>query len=153
MPAPAPVYDFFLCHAGKDKPRVEDYATRLKKRGTTTAFDKYEIRPGQDWIDRILDLLSSSKICVVFVSQHSSKAIVQRHEAFHARALARSLPDRHQVIPVYLKGAPPQTDILGLQTTSGFREDHRVGMRSHRAWSPSCAAWATPPTRPLGQSR
>ena len=79
--------------------------------------------PGQDWIDRILDLLPSSRICVVFVSQHSSKAIVQRNEAFLARYLARDQPDRHQVVPVYLEGAPPQSNIHGLETTSGFRED------------------------------
>jgi hypothetical protein len=125
MPAAAPGHDFFLCHAGEDKPRVDRYAKRLQELGTTTAFDRYDIRPGQDWIDRILDLLPSSKICVVFVSQHSSKAIVQGKEAFLARYLARRFPDRHQVIPVYLEGAPPQTDIHGLQTTSGFREDRQ----------------------------
>jgi hypothetical protein len=119
-------HDFFLCHAGKDKPRVEAYAKRLQELGTTTAFDKYDIRPGQDWIDRILDLLPGSRICVVFVSQHSTKAIVQGKEAFLARYLARSQPDRHQVVPVYLEGAPPQTDIHGLQTTSGFREDREA---------------------------
>src|SRR5262245_7932601 len=123
MTAPALEHDFFLCHAGNDKPRVEAYAKRLGDLGATTAFDKYDILPGQDWIVRILDLLPSSRICVVFVSQHSSTAIVQRNEAFLARYLARDQPDRHQVVPVYLEGAPAQSNIHGLETTSGFRED------------------------------
>jgi hypothetical protein len=125
MPSSAGSYDFFLCHAGGDKAIVEGYANRLQRLGASTAFDKYDIKPGQDWIERILDLLPSSKICVVFVSQHSSSAIVQGKEAFLARYLARQFPSRHQVIPVYLRGAPAQTDLHGLQTTSGFREDRQ----------------------------
>jgi TIR domain-containing protein len=118
-------YDFFLCHAGADKVIVEGYAKRLQDLGASTAFDKYDIKPGQDWIERILDLLPNSKICVAFVSQHSSSAIVQGKEAFLARYLARQFPSRHQLVPVYLQGAPAQTDLHGLQTTSGFREDRQ----------------------------
>jgi hypothetical protein len=58
--SPQIAHDFFLCHAGKDKSRVDEYAQRLQALGSTTAFDKYDIRPGQDWIDRILELLPSS---------------------------------------------------------------------------------------------
>jgi hypothetical protein len=125
MPPSAGSYDFFLCHAGGDKAIVEGYADRLRRLGASTAFDKYDIKPGQDWIERILDLLPSSKICLVFVSQSTSSAIVQGKEAFLARYLARQFPSRHQVIPVYLQGAPAQTDLHGLQTTSGFREDRQ----------------------------
>lgn len=123
MPPSAQGYDFFLCHAGADKVIVEGYAKRLRRLGASTAFDKYDIKPGQDWIERILDLLPNSKICVAFVSRHSSRAIVQGKEAFLSRYLARQSPSRHQLVPVYLKGAPAQTDLHGLQTTSGFRED------------------------------
>jgi len=125
MPPSPGSYDFFLCHAGADKAMVDGYADRLHRLGKSTAFDKYDITPGQDWIERILDLLPLSRICVVFVSQHSSGAIVQGKEVFLARFLARQSPSRHQVIPVYLQGAPAQTDLHGLQTTSGFREDRQ----------------------------
>ena len=59
------------------------------------------------------------------MSRYSTSAIVQGKEAFLARYLARQFPSRHQVIPVYLEGAPAQTDLHGLQTTSGFREDRQ----------------------------
>ena len=68
MPTAANGLDFFLCHASQDKPSVDAYAKRLQALGTTTAFDKYDIHPGQDWIDRILDLLQLSRICVVLDS-------------------------------------------------------------------------------------
>jgi hypothetical protein len=116
-------FDFFMSHASPDKVDVEEYAGLLDGFGASVAFDKYHIRPGEDWIDRVLELLDSSKICLVFVSTHSSAALVQGHETFLGRYLAKKYPERHLVLPIYLRGAPPQTDLLGLQTTSGYRED------------------------------
>ena len=147
MPSSAGSYDFFLCHAGGDKAIVEGYANRLQRLRASTAFDKYDIKPGQDWIERILDLLPSSKICVVFVSQHSSSAIVQGKEAFLARYLARQFPPAIRSFRS-ISGArlrkPISTDFRPRRDSG---RTARVRMTSHRTLWQSCDEWATWPTR------
>jgi hypothetical protein len=42
-------FDVFLCHNGKDKPKVKEIGGKLKEEGILPWFDEWELRPGLSW--------------------------------------------------------------------------------------------------------
>ena len=116
-------YDFFLSHASPDKRSVDRYANHLQDLGASVAYDKFDITPGDDWLNRVFDLLRDSAICVVFLSARSTEALVQDKEVFLATYLSRQEPDRYRVVPVFLRGASTEHVFFGLQTVSGYMAD------------------------------
>src|SRR5712691_12860113 len=51
-PAPPKV---FLSHASEDKEFVLDFASRLRRRGVDVWLDRWEILPGDSFVDKIFD--------------------------------------------------------------------------------------------------
>ncbi|MBL8327814.1 MAG: CHAT domain-containing protein [Rubrivivax sp.] len=58
----------FCSHRQVDKPAVEAFATRLLERGIDPWFDKWEIRPGDDFVQGINDGLADYDVGLVFFS-------------------------------------------------------------------------------------
>ncbi|MEJ8846112.1 tetratricopeptide repeat protein [Variovorax rhizosphaerae] len=58
----------FCSHRNVDKPAVEDFARRLRERGIDAWLDKWEIRPGDDFVQRINEGLTDYDVGLVFFS-------------------------------------------------------------------------------------
>ena len=43
------VFDVFLCHNSRDKPRVKQIGEELKQQGVLPWLDEWELRPGLPW--------------------------------------------------------------------------------------------------------
>ena len=81
---------------------------------------------GVEWDRRLDEHLRASSITVVLVSDHTPTAYYQREEIAGAIHLARTQPDRHRVIPVFLgsgDGVP-----YGLLIRNGIRLSDVVGI-------------------------
>ncbi len=60
-------YRVFLSHSTKDKPAVEELALWLIRQGLTPFLDKWDLVPGEDWMDALPKKLAASETCAVFI--------------------------------------------------------------------------------------
>lgn len=101
-------YDVFLSHNSQDKPAVEELARRLTKSGIQPWLDKWNLIPGEPWMEAIEEALDSCAACAVFVGP-SGTGPWQNEEM--RVAIQRRVDERREgerpfrVIPVLLPGA------------------------------------------------
>lgn len=96
-------FDVFLSHNSRDKPAVEEIATRLRDRGLRVWLDKDELRPGLPWQEGLEEGVRASRSVAVFVGKDGLGAWQEPEmRAFLARARREEIP----VIPVLLPGCP-----------------------------------------------
>src|SRR5687768_6043153 len=92
------LYDVFLSHNSKDKPRVRDLAARLKKAGLRVWFDEWNIRPGEIIALKVDEGLEQSRVLLLCISQNALKSgwvALERSTAVHrdpANAERRFIP-------------------------------------------------------------
>jgi small GTP-binding protein len=83
------LYDVFLSHNSKDKPRVRKLAERLKKAGLRVWFDEWNTRPGNIIAEKAYDGLNHSRVLVLCVSRNalaSDWVTLERTTAIHRDA-------------------------------------------------------------------
>jgi WD40 repeat protein len=80
------LYDVFLSHNSKDKPRVRKLAERLKNAGLRVWFDEWNTLSGNDITERVYDGLNHSRVLVLCVSRNalaSDWVTLERTTALH----------------------------------------------------------------------
>jgi hypothetical protein len=113
-------WDFFIAHAGPDKPQAEELYSRLAPTARTF-LDSKSLMPGDNWFRQISRAHRASLITIVLVSSNTEHAYFQGEEIVVAVQMLRDNPETHRVIPVYLNDAPG-TPVLDY----GLRSQHAL---------------------------
>jgi TIR domain len=123
-----PVYDVFLCHNNRDKPKLRELNERLRHEfALNTFFDQSELVGGQVWAQHIELALASSRSCAICLGPNGWGPFQLENEA-------RPALERHRteaaftVIPVLLPGMQPEhmmtlADFFQKTHWVDFRED------------------------------
>jgi WD40 repeat protein/RNase P subunit RPR2 len=80
------LYDVFLSHNSKDKPRVRKLAERLKAAGLSVWFDEWNIRPGEIISLKVDEGLEQSRVLLLCISANalaSGWVALERSTAIH----------------------------------------------------------------------
>jgi small GTP-binding protein len=96
------LYDVFLSHNSRDKPRVRKLAERLKNAGLLVWFDEWNTRKGNILAEKVYDGLRHSRVLVLCVSRNalaSDWVTLERTTAIH-RDPAN---ERRRFIPLLLE--------------------------------------------------
>jgi len=114
-------YDVFLCYNSRDRQAVEQIASRLKEKKVRPWLDIWDLRPGDRWIDKLAEIISSVNPAAVFVGPHQTG---QYRNLEIPAVIRQSIESGIRVIPVIL----PEAE--GEPQWSTFLEDfHRVDFR------------------------
>lgn len=103
-PAPAPEWDVFIAHAGRDTAAAEALHEAIGARAKVFLDAKLLI-PGDDWDLALARAQRSAFMTVALVGEGHESAYYFRAEIAQAISLARLDAERHRVVPVYLQGA------------------------------------------------
>jgi hypothetical protein len=102
------IFDVFLCHNHRDKPKIKAIGEELKAQGVLPWLDEWELRPGLPWQRALEQQIENVQSAAVFVGaegigpwQH------QELDAFLREFVERGRP----VIPVVLPEAPEIPDL------------------------------------------
>jgi hypothetical protein len=102
------IFDVFLCHNHRDKPRIKSIGEDLKAQGVLPWLDEWQLRPGLAWQRALEQQIEKVQSAAVFVGaegigpwQH------QELDAFLREFVDRGRP----VIPVVLPDAPDIPDL------------------------------------------
>jgi TIR domain len=91
----------FLSHASEDKEFVLDFASRLRQRGIDVWLDRWEILPGDSFVDKIFDEgIAHAKAVIVIISRHSATKPWVREEL--NVAVVRKINAASKLIPVVI---------------------------------------------------
>jgi hypothetical protein len=91
----------FLSHASEDKEFVLDFASRLRQRGIDVWLDRWEILPGDSFVDKIFDEgIAQAKAVIVIISRHSATKPWVREEL--NVAVVRKINKVSKLIPVVI---------------------------------------------------
>ena len=138
-------FDVFLCHNGKDKPKVKEIGEQLKELGILPWLDEWELRPGLPWQHLLEQQIGKIKSAAVFVSKNDIGPWQKRElYAFLSEFVDRGCP----VIPTLLPDAPQMPELpifLKGMTWVDFRKQEpdpmeRLvwGITGKREWERSC---------------
>lgn len=112
--------DLFVSYQWRDHSVVEKLARALRQRGIAVSLDRWYVAPGQDWQQRLREVLSSASAVALCVGPQGLGSWQQRERQL---ALKRqSAEPAFPVIPVLLPGADPPLGLLGLNTWVDLRE-------------------------------
>ena len=131
---PAPTFDVFLSHNGRDKPTVERVAERLKRAGLEPWLDSWVLSPGGRWQEELAAGIRASSACAYFVGPNG-EGDWEREEL--AVALSRAATDRpFRLFPVLLPGVADPFDRTTLPPFLATRTwvDLRRGLDDTRAF-------------------
>ena len=111
-PMPSPMsYDVSLSFAGEDRSYVEMFAQSLRAANVRVFYDAYEEVAlwGRDLYQHLDQVYSSSRYCVIFVSEAYARKVWTRHELRSAQARALT-EQREYILPARFDA----TEIPGL---------------------------------------
>jgi len=100
-------FDVFFSYDRRDIDIVERIAEQIRERGILPWLDVWEIRPGTDWHEQILEARRKANVFVIFIGG-TGITIQQNNELISFRAVA----SKDQIIPVILKNAVITIDDL-----------------------------------------
>ncbi len=122
-------YDAFLSHAREDGDWCERLATRLRDEGVRVWFDRWELRPGDNLLERINEgLKQARKLVAVFSrSYFGVKKEWTRAEAF-AQHSADILSKERPLIPLLLEDCAVEPTLRGILHID-FRNDDDFDLR------------------------
>jgi hypothetical protein len=107
----------FASYSHRDTPVMEYFRGLREKTGQKMLVDIYDLRSGEHWADRLLEMIDQSAAFQLFWSKHSAGSKYCRQEWEHALACADSRPRFIQ--PVFwdkrLYPAPPELADLHFQ--------------------------------------
>ena len=63
------MFDVFLSHNGKDKPRVRQLGAALKNRGLSVWLDEWELVPGRPWQAALEEIIRTTKSAALLVGK------------------------------------------------------------------------------------
>jgi WD40 repeat protein len=121
-------YDVFLSHNSQDKPAVERMAQSLRNRGLEPFLDRWYLRPGLPWPQKLEEALRTCRAVAVFLGPYGLGGWQAREMYL---ALERQKQEPHfPVIPVLLPDADPALSFLTLNTWVDLRGgiDDPVGL-------------------------
>lgn len=108
----APKWDLFLAHPPAEQAVAEQLYDLIGSRLRVFLSSK-SVQLGDLWDDVVPTAQREALITVVLVSEHSDKSWYQRDEIAAAIDLAKS--DGRRVVPVLLRGTPPESLPYGLR--------------------------------------
>jgi HAD superfamily phosphoserine phosphatase-like hydrolase len=122
-------WDFFIAHAGADKPIAEQLYDLLAD-GARVFLDSRCLELSDDWDTQIAAAQRTSLVTVVLVSPKTLQAYYEREEVAAAIALARNARERHRVVPLYLEPDDSISDTApyGLTLKHGLRLSDRLSL-------------------------
>jgi hypothetical protein len=101
-------FDVFLSHNSRDKPVVEEIGAQLRGKGLRVWLDKWELRPGFPWQERLEEGVRASRAVAVFVGE---SGLGSWQEPEMRAFLARSKREEVPVIPVLIPGCPDSPEL------------------------------------------
>jgi hypothetical protein len=116
------LFDVFLSHNSKDKPRVRELCEKLKRCGLQGWLDEEQLRPGIPWQQLLEEGVKSSSSIAVLVG---NDGLGPWEDEEMQGALRLAVKDKRAIIPVLLPGAPTQPRLpmfLGNRTWVDLRE-------------------------------
>ena len=101
-------FDVFLCHNGKDKPKVKEIGEKLKECGILPWLDEWELRPGLPWQSALEAQIGQIKSVAVFIGR-DGVGPWEKQELFAilSEFVNRGCP----VIPVLLADTPKEPEL------------------------------------------
>ncbi|MBN1564104.1 MAG: HEAT repeat domain-containing protein [Anaerolineae bacterium] len=107
----------FASYSHRDTPVMEYFRRSYARLGQKMLVDVYDLRSGEHWADRLLDMIGESAVFQLFWSEHSAQSTYCRQEWEHA---LRYLDDRPRFIrPVWwqdpMPAPPPELADLHFQ--------------------------------------
>jgi hypothetical protein len=122
---PIQSFDAFASYDSEDWPEVQAIALRLKEVGIRTWVDKWELRPGDDWLKVLEAAMGETSVMLVFIGQKGE--LVSPYHEWEPRLFLQEMKTRNlRLIPVILKSAPRRVNLpLTLKSHHhvDFRED------------------------------
>jgi hypothetical protein len=139
-------YAVFLSYNSEDRAAVEQLAIYLQDRVNLHPWlDKWELIPGESWVENLERGLAESATCAIFVGQ-SGKGPWQEQEVKLALRQQVKNPD-FRVIPVLLPDAPQQPELPAF-LSGNMWVDFRNGLHDDDAlWRLECGICGEPPGR------
>lgn len=120
-------YDVFVGHNGRDKPVVERLCRALLEAGVRPWFDKWDLAPGDLWMQEIERVLVEVPAVLVCVGAHGWSAW---HEAEWRAAVERAnSKGSGMVVPVVLPGAPRDVELPVF-----LRDRQKVDLSDEAVW-------------------
>lgn len=89
----------FASYSHRDTPVMEYFRKTRARLGQKMLVDVYDLRAGEHWADRLLEMIDQSAVFQLFWSAHSAQSTYCRQEWEHALALMAQRP--RFVQPVY----------------------------------------------------
>lgn len=113
-------WDIFIAHAGADIDPARRLFGLLEPR-LRVFLDESRLRLGDNWDAELAAAQRDSLVSVVLVSQRTDDAFYEREEIAAAIRMARSDPQSHRVVPVYLDAASAARPPYGLTVKHGVQ--------------------------------
>ena len=110
----------FCSHRYCDKPRVEAIARKLREAGIDAWLDKWEIKPGDDFVAAINQGLASYDVGLIFFSSEVEHG--QWVQAEISAITVRAVEDGKAVIPVMLDPDVPLPPLLRSRSRLGYEQ-------------------------------
>src|SRR5262245_16954791 len=99
MPRP----EVFLSHASADRESVEAIALQLQQQGIPIWLDRWNLVPGQPWVDALGQALRECSGCVVFLGPGGAGP--WHHEEVRSALDLAAQDGSYRLVPVLLPGA------------------------------------------------
>ena len=123
-----PEYDLFLSHAREDTPWSKALAERLKAEGVRVWFDGWEIKAGDNIVDRINHGLSHSRqMAAVWTRVYFDPDKQWTDAEINTRQYADSLGSKRLLIPLLREDRCEIPPLLAPLKTIDFRDDAQFG--------------------------
>lgn len=114
-------HDFFIAYPSPNGADAEELSWELQDLNCTVYLDQEQIKPGEDFSDRLGSALETASIVVVLVSSHSDNAFYQKEEIVRAIQQHRQSKGARAVVPVTLDDTPPPYGLAQLQDLNASR--------------------------------
>jgi hypothetical protein len=104
----------FASYSHQDSPVMEYFRARRADMGQKMLVDIYDLRAGEHWADRLLEMIDESAVFQLFWSDHSAASPYCRQEWEHALAQLASKPRFIQPIWWQAPMPPPPPELAAL---------------------------------------
>lgn len=104
----------FASYSHKDSPIMEYFRARRAEMGQKMLVDIYDLRAGEHWSSRLMEMIDESAVFQLFWSEHSANSPYCRQEWDHALRLLRKRPRFIQPIWWDSPMPPPPPELAAL---------------------------------------
>ena len=100
----------FISYHSKDEAAVSKLAEELEKKGIPVWFDKWDLRPGDDWIKGIQGAMADCPVGAIFIGP---SGLGRWEDQETGLLIKKSIEQGKRVIPVLLPGVSNNIDMPG----------------------------------------